>query len=85
LGRCPPQRADPGHHLYRVGTDTDNISATSRTGVPEDRSFSAALIFSPVIFRGRPPIRPRAFAAFNPAAVRSRITSVTPGTAKVSD
>ncbi len=69
------QRLEPRHHRYSMGMDTLNMSATSRTGVPDARSRSAALIFSPVIFWGRPPTRPRDLAAFKPAVVRSRIRS----------
>lgn len=45
----------------------------SRTDSPFDRSIFAVLISSVPSDRRRPPVRPRALAAANPALVRSQI------------
>ena len=63
-----------GTHLYNVGTLTPRFSAISFGGVPAANSFFAASTLRSVIFRGRPPTRPRSLAASNPALVRSTIS-----------
>jgi hypothetical protein len=62
--------------ILRYGVDrfTPNCAAISRTGTSLERS-RVRIVFSSLglSFFGRPPLRPRARAAFKPACVRSRI------------
>lgn len=43
------QRAAPGSHRYKVGTDTPTAAAASFTGVPDANSSRTTLILSSVI------------------------------------
>lgn len=49
---------EAGSQLYRVGTETPRLLATSRAATPLESSFFAALILPSVICRLRPPLRP---------------------------
>ena len=59
--RCTLARLTP---IDRATDDTDD---------PDASRFLACSALSPISFAGRPPARPRAFAAATPALVRSRM------------
>ena len=62
---------------YRVDRFTPNCAAISCKGTSFERS-NVRIVFSSLglSFFGRPPLRPRARAAFKPASVRSRISEM---------
>lgn len=68
---------EAGSHLYKVGTETPRLLATSHVGIPLDSGFSAALILLSVISRFLPPLQPSWRATSRHAHVRSTRSSLS--------